>query len=95
MAALLIGRITVRDAALWAEYRAQVGATIAAFGGEVLFRGRPDAVFDGPDATTDVVVVRFPDRDALHAWHASPAYQALVPLRRRAAEVVLVGYRDD
>ena len=51
-------------------------------------------VFCGEHAYTDVVVLRFPDPDAVAAWHASPAYQALVPLRDQAAEVLLIGYES-
>lgn len=29
------------------------------------------------------------------AWHDSPAYQALVPLREAGADVVLVGYAGE
>jgi uncharacterized protein (DUF1330 family) len=41
-----------------------------------------------------VVVGWFPDRAALEAWHASPAYQALIPLRTEAAEVDLLSYDE-
>jgi uncharacterized protein (DUF1330 family) len=37
-------------------------------------------------------VIRFPDRSALRGWFDSPAYQALIPLREQAADVVLLGY---
>jgi uncharacterized protein (DUF1330 family) len=39
-----------------------------------------------------IVVAEFPDMSALRRWHDSPQYQALVPLRETAAEVVLTGY---
>jgi uncharacterized protein (DUF1330 family) len=41
---------------------------------------------------TDTVVIRFPNRAAVNNWHDSAAYQALVPLRRRAADVLIVSY---
>jgi uncharacterized protein (DUF1330 family) len=37
-------------------------------------------------------VIRFPDRAAVEGWFASDAYQALIPLRERAADLVLVSY---
>ncbi len=90
--AWLIGHITVRDAAKWAEYRSRVPATLAPFGAELAFRGTLAQVLAGSHRHTDVVVAGFPDRAALEAWHASPAYQALIPLRTEAAEVDLLSY---
>jgi uncharacterized protein (DUF1330 family) len=90
--AYLVGHITIKDALKWANYRDQVPATLEPFGAELVFRGRRIEVFDGEHAHTDVVVIRFPDEGAARAWHASAAYQALVPLRRQAAEVTLLAY---
>ncbi len=92
--ACLIGHITVKDEALWAEYRSKVPATLAPWGGELLLRGKRFAVLAGEHSYTDVVVIRFPDQAALNGWHASAAYQALIPLRQRAADVVLLGYAE-
>ena len=38
--ACVIGHISVRDAEKWAEYRSKVPATLSAWGGELVFRGR-------------------------------------------------------
>lgn len=92
MPAYAIGQIRIKEPALWAEYKSQVPATVAPWQGEVLARGSKLAVFSGDTAHTDMVVIRFPDAAALRGWHDSPAYQALVPLRLRAADVLLVGY---
>lgn len=90
--AYLIGHITVKDAAKWDEYRGKVPATMAPFGAELLIRGTLAQVFSGSHARSDVVVASFRDRAALEAWHASPAYQALIPLRTEAADVNLMSY---
>ncbi|MCX7145847.1 MAG: DUF1330 domain-containing protein [Sulfuritalea sp.] len=92
--ACLIGHITVKDEALWAEYRSKVPATLAPWGGELLLRGKRFAVLAGEHSYTDVVVIRFPDQAALNGWHASAAYQALIPLRQQAADVVLLAYAE-
>lgn len=92
--AYAIGHITVRDAAKWAEYRAAVPATVAPWGGELMFRGQRYAVLAGTHAHTDTVVLRFPDKAALDAWFHSPAYQALIPLREQAADVDLIAYES-
>jgi uncharacterized protein (DUF1330 family) len=92
--ACLIGHITVKDEALWAEYRSKVPATLAPWGGELLLRGKRVAVLAGEHSYTDVVVIRFPDQAALNGWHASAAYQVLIPLRQQAADVVLLAYAE-
>ena len=89
-AAYLIGHIRVKNAAKWDEYRSRVPATLAPWGAELVFRGMRVAVLAGEHDYTDVVVARFPDQAALAAWHESAAYQALIPLRQQAAEVVLL-----
>jgi uncharacterized protein (DUF1330 family) len=90
--AYVIGHIKVRDAAKWDEYRAQVPATLAPWGAELVLRGKRAATFAGIHAHDDVVVIRFPDLAAANGWHDSTAYQALVPLRMQAADVVLLSY---
>lgn len=94
MSAVVIGHITVKDEDKWAQYRAQVPATLAPWGAELLFRGQLAAVLDGQHRHTDTVVIRFPDRAAADAWRASAAYQALIPLRRQAADLDLLTFTD-
>ncbi len=92
--AYVIGHITVKDAEKWDAYRAGVPATLAPWGAELVFRGGNATVLAGEHAHADVVVIRFPDRKAVDAWHSSPAYQALIPLRQQAAEIVLLSYEE-
>ena len=94
MAAYLIGHISVQDPQLWAQYRAKVPATLAEWGGEVMLRGQRVAVLSGEHPYADCVVIRFPDAAAIKGWYESPAYQALIPLRQRAADMVLVSYES-
>jgi uncharacterized protein (DUF1330 family) len=88
--AWVVGHVTVKDAAQWQRYRERVPATIAPFGGVVLLRGQVTDVLDGAHRHTDTVVLAFPDVEAARRWHASGAYQALIPLRHAAADVDLV-----
>jgi uncharacterized protein (DUF1330 family) len=94
MSAYVIGHITVKDPQRWEEYREQVPATLAAWGAEVVLRGRRVAVLAGDHAHADTVVIRFPDANAVSAWHGSSEYQALIPLREEAAEMVLICYES-
>ena len=90
--AYLVGQITVKDARKWDEYRSRVPDTLVPWGAELVFRGRQVAVLAGGNPHADIVVIRFPDVEAVNRWFESPAYQALIPLREQAAEVVLLSY---
>ena len=94
MAAYVIGHITVKDPEKWGEYRGKVPATLAPWGGELILRGRRMAVLTGDHPYTDAVVIRFPDAKAIAEWYGSPAYQALIPIREQAAEMVLISYES-
>ena len=94
MPAYVIGHITVKDLGKWAEYRRQVPATLADWQGEVMLRGRRVAVLSGEHRHNDAVVIRFPNAGAVMGWYGSAAYQALIPLREEAAEMVLISYEQ-
>ena len=90
--AYVVGQITVKDADKWAEYRSRVPETLVPWGAEVVFRGKQFAAFSGSCPHPDIVVIRFPEAAAVAGWYASPAYQAIIPLRQQAADMVLLGY---
>jgi uncharacterized protein (DUF1330 family) len=90
--AYVIGHISVKDAEKWDQYRSQVPATLEPWGAEPVLRGKLASVLAGAHSHTDTVVIRFPDMEAVSNWYASPAYQALIPLRENAAEIVLLAY---
>ena len=90
--AWVVGHITVKNVEKWAQYRANVPGTLAAWGAELVFRGERRAVLGGEHRHTDTVTLKFPSTEAALGWHASAAYQALIPLREQAAEVVLLSY---
>lgn len=91
-AAYAIGHISVKDEEKWAEYRGKVSATLSEWGAELVFRGQRIEVLSGEHGYDDAVVIRFPDADAMRGWYRSPAYQALIPLREQAADLVIIGY---
>ena len=93
-AAYAVGHLTVKNAEMWAEYRKQVPATLEPWGAELVFRGKRVAVLAGELPHTDIVVIRFPDKESVTNWHSSPAYQALIPLRQQAADMILTTYEE-
>jgi uncharacterized protein (DUF1330 family) len=84
--------MTVKHPEKWAQYRSQVLATLLPFGGELVFRGEQVQSISGVNPHPDIVVIRFPSLGDAQGWHASPDYQALIPLRQDAADVVLTTY---
>ena len=90
--AFVVGQMTVKQPEKWAQYRSQVLATLLPFGGELVFRGEQVQSFSGVNPHPDIVVICFPSLGDAQGWHASAAYQALIPLRQEAADVVLTTY---
>jgi uncharacterized protein (DUF1330 family) len=90
--AYVVGHITIKDPEKWAEYRAKVPATLGDWKGELVFRGKRNAVLAGHFSPVDIVVIRFPSLVAVNSWFESVSYQSLIPLREAAAEVILVSY---
>lgn len=91
--ACLIGRVKVRNAEKWDAYRRGIPATLVPWNATLVARGSGPVVLAGETDETDMVVIRFPDLETIERWYRSDAYQALVPLRQEAADVVIVGYR--
>ena len=90
--AYVVGHLTVKNTEKWAEYRNQVPTTLEPWGAELVLRGKRVAILAGEHSHSDIVVIRFPNKEAINSWHSSLAYQALIPLRQQAAEIVLLSY---
>jgi uncharacterized protein (DUF1330 family) len=92
MTTLLMATIRPRDAAQMAAYGAAAAPTVAAFGGEFLYRAAFAGALLGQTDPHNAAVIRFADADTARAWFNSPAYQALAPLREAAAEMTFTLY---
>ncbi len=92
MAAYLIAHVKIKDLDQWKIYINSVGATMKAFGAETVFQGKKVAVLKGDHQYNLVGVIKFPDQAAIDNWHSSEAYQALIPTRTKAADLVLITY---
>lgn len=90
--AYFVGQITVKDEAKWDEYRSKVPDTLAPWGAELVFRGKQTHVHPGGSPHLHIVVIRFASLTDAQAWHDSDAYQALIPLRLEAADVIGTTY---
>ncbi|HEY7745972.1 MAG TPA: DUF1330 domain-containing protein [Desulfuromonadales bacterium] len=94
MSAYLIGHITVKEPEQWSVYIDGVKKSLLPFAAEVLFRGRLTSVLAGDLPYQSTVVIRFSDHAALLNWYRSEDYQALIPIRDRAADVVIAAYEE-
>ena len=93
MAAYLVGHITVKDDGLWQKYMAGVQESLAPFDCKIIFRGQLDRILAGQHDHNLVVVIEYPDQTTLDNWYGSEKYQSLIPLRDKAADVVITTYK--
>jgi len=76
--------VDVKDPQAYAEYRAKAPSTIAAAGGRYLTRGGDVSHVEKGWDVARFVILEFPSLAAAKAWYASPAYQAILPIRLRS-----------
>ena len=84
MAAYLFANVEITDPVMYEEYRQQVPATIAAYGGRYLVRGGAVEVLEGGGVPSRVVILEFPSMARLQAWYHGPEYTPLLALRTRS-----------
>ena len=86
MAAYVIVGVDVHDAEAYSDYTREVPTTLEPFGGRFLVRGGAFEAIEGDWPAARIVVLTFPTVAQAHRWHASPAYQAILPIRERHAK---------
>lgn len=91
--AFAIGQVTIKDQQRWQQYKTALAATLATYHGNVIYRGRVNDVLAGNKSHTDVVLIAFSSIEALNVWFSSAEYQAIIPLRDSAAQVILTSYK--
>lgn len=92
MSAFFVATVTIKDPQKFQEYGQKAGPTVAAFGGELMLRGKTAEVLAGSAQHQATVVIKFPDTAAINKWYNSDAYQAIIPLRDEAVDMTLVSY---
>jgi uncharacterized protein (DUF1330 family) len=83
--AYVVNEIEVSDAAAFKTYAEKTPATLAPFGGKFVVRGGNGAAIAGAPPSPRIVILSFPDREKALAWRASPAYQAILPIREKSS----------
>ena len=92
--AYVIGNITVKDIEKWDEYRSKVPDTLSSWGANLVFRGKLNSILTGNQNHNDTVVICFPNLQSVNDWYTSSQYQALIPLREKAADIDLLVYEE-
>jgi uncharacterized protein (DUF1330 family) len=85
MAAYFIADLDVTDPVGIEEYRKQVPATIAKYGGRYLVRGGAHETLEGDWRPRRVVVLEFPSVEQAKRWYDSEEYRGLKALRFKTA----------
>ena len=93
MTALMVAQINVKDADKLQQYIAANRDIAAPYGAKMLFRGKVARTLNGEADHQMLVVVEFPDADAVSAWFDSDAYQPLIDLREAAADMRMIAYQ--
>ena len=90
MAAYVIAEVEVTDPATFEQYRREVPATLAPYGGRFIVRGGATETLEGDWQPKRLVILEFPDRTAATNWWSSQAYAAPKALRQRSARTRLL-----
>lgn len=96
MSTYFVVNASITDRQLLDAYRAAVGASMEGHDVSVLVSTNDAEIIEGEPAGQRVVLLRFADKDAFHAWYDSPAYQSVIGMRTGSTEgfAVLVDGRD-
>jgi uncharacterized protein (DUF1330 family) len=84
MAVYVISDVAPQDPQAWETYIKLAPATIEKYGGRYLARGGDVETMEGTWAPKAIVLVEFPNADAVKAWYASPEYAQALKVRDKA-----------
>ena len=90
MPAYVLADVTVTDLPAMEEYRKQVPATLAKYGGRFLVRGGAHQTVEGDWKPARLVVIEFPSLADARRWYDSEEYRAPKALRMRAGRTSVV-----
>jgi uncharacterized protein (DUF1330 family) len=91
MTVYAIAQLSIADRARYDRYAAAFMPVLRRYGGQLVAADEAPEVMEGRWRGDKVVVVAFPDREALLRWARSPEYEEIAVDRRAATDgVVLV-----
>jgi uncharacterized protein (DUF1330 family) len=77
----IVDQLEITNPDAMAPYFRYVAETIKAHGGRMIVRGGEFEVIEGDWVPKRVIVLEFPDMDALKGWYNGPAYTPLKEIR--------------
>jgi uncharacterized protein (DUF1330 family) len=90
MAGYVIAQLEVTDPAGFEEYRNQVSATVAAYGGKYIVRGSETETVEGSWSPKRLVILEFESVEQAKKWYYSAEYEGPKALRHKTAQTDLV-----
>ncbi len=90
MSAYVFAEVEVTDPVAYEDYRRQVPAVIAKYGGRYLVRGGAATLHEGTQAPQRLVILEFENMAKLRAFYDSPEYAPLLAIRARASKSRLI-----
>jgi uncharacterized protein (DUF1330 family) len=85
----VIGRATVTNPEVWAQYAAKAGEAMKKYGGNPIVRGGKHEIVEGEGVARNVVI-EFASFEAARAYAHSPEYAAAKKLRQGAGTLDFV-----
>jgi len=90
MPAYLIAEVQVTDPAAYEDYRKQVPAIIAKYGGRYLVRGGKVETKEGSWTPPRFVIVEFPTMEQARKFYESAEYAPVLAIRTKASKSKLI-----
>jgi uncharacterized protein (DUF1330 family) len=90
MPAYIIADVTTTDQATMDEYRKQVPATVAQYGGRFLVRGGAHETVEGTWKPNRLIIIEFPSLARAREWYDCAEYKGPKDLRIKAGRTNLV-----
>ncbi len=82
---VIVDQLGITDPDAMKEYSKGVGATVAKFGGEAIARDDGCEVLEGTYQPRRIIMLKFPDMEALKGWYDSEDYAELKAMRHRSS----------
>ncbi|MEM8897925.1 MAG: DUF1330 domain-containing protein [Bacteroidota bacterium] len=79
--------MTIHDPEVYTKYTDKTPAIVKRHGGKFLTRGEEVSTLEGTPYTGRMVLLEFPDRESVDAWHADPEYQEVVKHRHASSTI--------
>ena len=86
MSAYFVANIRIHDEEEYAKYLQRVDDVFAKFNGKYLAVAKSPEVVEGSWDYSRLILIEFPNMDALKRWYGSEAYQEILRHRLAAAD---------